>query len=418
MQSGENEWMQKIVEPPAIEGPILNITEFGAIGDGKHLNTDAFRKAIESCAFRGGGTVVVPEGDWYTGPIHLKSHVRLHLERGAVVRFSTQPRDYLPLVFTRWEGVECYNYSALIYAIDCHHVALTGEGTLNGNGSAWWGWKQTQKVAAEQLYNSEAEGIAVEDRRFGIEHGLRPGFIEFVRCTNVRIEGIHILNGPQWTIHPIYCQHVLIRDVHVKTEGPNTDGLNPDSCSDVLIEDCVFETGDDCIAINSGMNEDGWRTNRPSERILIRNCHMKEGHGGVVIGSAMSGGVRDVVVQNCRMTGGERGIRMKSIRGRGGLVENILFEDITMENLRNEAIVIDMFYASSTIPPRVTTPPKFMNITIRNVQCDGADIGVALRGLPELPLENVTLENIRIRSKSGMMVEQVEGLTLRGLTAL
>ncbi len=394
----EPSFFKKVSLPvPEIPDYQVEITQFGGVGDGTTDNSLAFREGISSCHRAGGGTIVIPAGEWLTGPIHLKSNLRLLLEKGAIIRFSNRFEDYLPAVFTRWEGIECYNYSPLIYAAHCENILICGEGTMEGNGAAWWHWKKLQHSAAKQLYDAEYNGIPVEKRIFGTESdALRPSFIQLIHCQNVLIEGITIKDGPQWTVHPVYCETVILRNLKILTHGPNTDGINPDSCNGVLIEDCYFETGDDCIAINSGMGEDGWRIGKPCQNIWIRNCIMKEGHGGVAIGSGMSGGVRNVLVQNCRFLGGERGIRLKSMRGRGGVVENICYEGIEIKDMRNEAIQINMYYQSSTILPSSNVAPTFRNIIIRNVKGENSELAIELKGLPESPLQDIVLENIQL----------------------
>jgi polygalacturonase len=407
------------VEPPSFPDRVLDVRSFGARDDGLTLNTDAFRQAIKACHEADGGVVRVPAGDWLTGPIHLRSNVNLHLEQGALLRFSTRPADYLPVVFTRWEGVECYNYSPLIYACDCENVAVTGEGVLDGQGQAWWHWKKLQQAAAKTLYDAESEGVTVETRVFGTgEAALRPQFLQTIRCGNVLVEGVTFVNGPMWTVHPVYCENVLVRSVTVRSEGPNTDGLNPDSCRNVLVEGCSFHTGDDCIAINSGMNEDGWRVNRPCENIVIRDCAMSEGHGAVSIGSGMSGGVRNVYVHDCRVSGGDQGIRLKSMRGRGGLVENVYVENVQMAGLRQEAIVLNMFYGSSTAPSRSGAAPIFRGIQIRDVTCQSAGVAVSIRGLPESPVERIVLENLKLNTVEGIYCQDARDLILRDVTGM
>lgn len=404
---------------PSFPDRIFSVRDFGAVGDGITADTRAFRQAIRTCHENGGGVVLVPAGTWMTGPIHLRSHVNLHLERGAVVLFSTRSVDYLPVVFTRWEGVECYNYSPLIYARDCENIAVTGEGTFDGRGDAWWHWKKLQQEAAKTLYDAEFNGIPVEKRVYGTEEAaLRPQFFQPINCRNVLIQGVTFLNGPMWTMHPVYCENVLVRGVTVKSVGPNTDGLNPDSCRNVVIEDCSFSTGDDCVAINSGMNEDGWRVGRPCENIVIRNCHMSEGHGAIAIGSGMSGGVRNVYVRDCRFTGGDHGIRLKSMRGRGGVVENVHFENIQMSGLRFEAIVLNMFYGSSTAASRSNAPPIFRDIYIKNVTCEGAGTAVDIRGLPEQRIHRVVLEHLHLDSVRGIRCQDVDGLTLNDVSGV
>jgi polygalacturonase len=401
------------VQAPCFPERIFDVRDFGAVSDGTTVNTEAFRRAIEACHEQGGGLVLIPAGAWATGPIHLRSNVNLHLEKDALVRFSTRFADCLPVVFTRWEGIECYNYSPLIYAWDCQDIAVTGEGTFDGQGEAWWHWKKLQQEAAKTLYDAEFDGIPVERRVYGTkEAALRPQFLQPIHCRNVLIEGVTFLNGPMWTIHPVYCENVLVRHVTVKSTGPNTDGLNPDSCRNVVIEDCSFSTGDDCIAINSGMNEDGWRVGRPCENVVIRNCRMSEGHGGVVIGSGMSGGIRNVYAHDCSFVGCDRGIRLKSMRGRGGIVENVHFQRIKMSDVRREAIVLNMFYGATTIAPQSDTPPLFRNIHIKDIICEGAGVAVSIRGLPEQPISHVVLEHLHLSAVKGIRCQDVDDLTL------
>lgn len=401
------------VRQPEFPEKTFNIKEFGAVGDGKFDNSEVFAEAINSCHQAGGGTVLVPAGDWFTGPIHFKSNINLRLEADATIYFSDNFADYLPVVFTRWEGNECYNYSPLIYAANCENIALTGQGKLVGNGKKWWPWKQTQQQAAQKLYDAQYNDIAVADRIFGIQKGLRPQFIQPINSKNILIEGIAIVDGPMWTIHPVYCENTIIRNLKIITNGPNTDGINPDSCRNMLIENCDFETGDDCIAIKSGINEDGRRVNKPCENLVIRNCKAKEGHGGIVIGSEMSGGVKNIHVHNCSFNGGERGIRLKSMRGRGGVVENLLFEDIEINDLRSEGIILNMYYDATTVEPQTEMPPLFRNITIRNISGENIEQPIVLRGLPEQKMESITLEKIDLSGSKGLQVSNLSRLNLK-----
>jgi len=405
------------IEAPSFPDRVWDVRSFGAVPDGLTANTEAFRQAVTACSDGGGGTVCVPAGAWLTGAIHLRSNVNLHLEKGALLRFSTRCADYLPVVFTRWEGVECYNYSPLIYARDAENVAVSGEGILDGQGEAWWHWKALQQAAAQTLYDAQSQDVPVDRRVFGSEEAaLRPQFLQTIGCRNVLVEGVTFVNGPMWTVHPVYCENVLVRGITVRSEGPNTDGLNPDSCRNVLIEGCSFHTGDDCIAINSGMNEDGWRVARPCQNIVIRDCAMSEGHGAVAFGSGMSGGVCNVYVHDCHFSGVDQGIRFKSMRGRGGFVENVLCEDIQMAGLRQEAIVLSMFYGSSTAPSRSDAPPAFRDVHIRNVTCESAGTAVAIRGLPEQPIQRVVLENVHLRAVKGICLQEAEELSLKNVS--
>lgn len=394
---------------PAFPENRLEIKDFSSgPGDKK-----ALQKTVDECVRRGGGTVCVTPGVWQTGGVKLYSNVHLFLEEGSRVEFSTDPEDYLPVVFTRWEGIECWNYSPLIYAVDCENIAITGKGELFGNGQAWWHWKDLQKAAARKVYDAEADGIPVDQRRFGtVEDALRPSFIQFIRCRDVFFEGFSVSEGPQWMLHPVYCENVVVRGVRVSSSGPNTDGLNPDSCTNVLIEDCTFKTGDDCIALNSGMNEDGWRVGKPCENILIRRCRMYGGHGGVVIGSGMSGNVRNVRVHDCYFDSTELGIRLKAMRGRGGVVENISFHNIEINNIPGPAIQITTFYHATTIPPKSDVPPRFRDLKISNITGKGNMLGVEMKGLSDTHLENITLENIDIAADSAMECCDISGITM------
>lgn len=376
----------------------------------------SIQRAVDKCAREGGGTVVIPSGEWRTGPIHLKSNVNLHMSDGAVIVFSEKFKDYLPVVFTRWEGMECYNYSPLIYAINCENIAVTGRGTLIGNGKHWWHWKEIQKKAAEELCYAELNSVPIEERVYGtVEAALRPSFIQTVKCKNVRLEDFTIKDGPQWTIHPVYCENVVVRNVTVLTHGPNTDGLNPDSCSNVLIDGCTFDTGDDCIAINSGMNEDGKRVDIPCRNVEIKNCTMKGGHGGLVIGSAVSGGVGNIYAHDCKITGTMQGIRLKSMRGRGGYIDKVIFDNITINDVTDQAIQINMFYEFSTVQPKNSDATVCKNIEIRNVRGKGAKIAVKINGLPEEKLKNILLENICLEADKTIECSNVEKLQLKNV---
>lgn len=357
----------------------------------------AIQDAVDACSRMGGGTVVIGEGEWLTGPIHLAGNICLYLEKGAVVRFCTDYDAYLPVVFTRWEGTECYNYSPLIYAVDCENIAVMGDGRLIGGGKAWWHWKELQQEAARELCYAQANGIPVEQRIYGTEKAaLRPSFIQMVNCRKIQLRDFTIEDGPQWTIHPVYCEQVLVSGVTVLSKGPNTDGLNPDSCRDVLIENCRFQTGDDCIAVNSGLNEDGWRVNRPCENIVIRQCTMTGGHGGIAIGSGVSGGVRNVYAYGCKISGTNQGIRLKSMKGRGGYVHDVWFEDITIDGVLEEAIQITMFYRYSTVPPKSDAVSDFSGIHLKNIYGSGGTASVDISGLPERPFRDISFENVHL----------------------
>ncbi len=391
----------------SVSDTIIKASDYSEAGQ------NAIQRAVDACTAQGGGTVRIEAGEWTSGPVHLASHVHLHLEKGAKITFSDRPEDYLPVVFTRWEGTECYNYSPLIYAKDAEDIHITGEGILDGNGENWWHWKQLQQQAADDLYHAASEGVPVEQRVYGtLEAALRPSFIQLIDCKEVLLSDFTITDGPQWTIHPVYCENVVVRNVTVDTKGPNTDGLNPDSCKDVLIEDCHFCTGDDCVAINSGINEDGWRVGKPCQNITIRNCVMTGGHGGVVIGSAMSGGVENILMSNCYISNTMQGIRLKSMRGRGGYVKNVRIRDIRLENITDQAIQVNMFYESSTVIPKTQTPPVFSEISMENVEGSSLGVGIQIKGLPEQKLQELHLKNIHLQAQDAMLCSDISGLTL------
>ena len=338
------------LERPSFPDRVFDIRDYGAVGDGANINTAAIAKAISACANSGGGTVHIPPGLWLTGPIHLESRVNLHAAEGATIRFSTRFEDYLPVVFTRWEGIEVLNYSPLIYANGADNIALTGSGTYDGQGEAWFPMRPWQKAEREKLWNSEANGIPVEQRIYGtVDGALRPAMVQPINCTNVLIEGPTFTRSPFWVIHPVYCDRLIIRDVRVDSHGVNNDGVDLDSCSNTLVERCDFMVGDDAVAIKSGRDADGWRVGRPSENIIVRHIRSTNGHGGVVIGSELSGGARNIIFHDIYFKSTVTAIRIKSKIGRGGVIEDIWFKDVLVTGLRERpAIWLDALYASHT----------------------------------------------------------------------
>ncbi|HVT90165.1 MAG TPA: glycoside hydrolase family 28 protein, partial [Tepidisphaeraceae bacterium] len=299
------------IKPPTFPNKQFTITDYGAVEGENNDSSEAIRKAIEACNKAGGGRVVVPPGKWLSGPITLKSNVNLHLNEGSTILFKTDPKAYLPPVLTRFESVECYNFSPFIYALEQENIAVTGTGTLDGQASNqhWWpwvnarfGWQQGMPTAQKGKLNAMGQnGTPVEQRIMGENDGLRPNFFQPYRCKNVMIEGVHIRRSPMWEINPVLCTNVIVRNLDIVSHGPNNDGCDPECCKDVLIEGCLFDTGDDCIAIKSGRNNDGRRVNVASENLIIRNCTMKDGHGGVTIGSEIAGSCRNVFVEDCKM---------------------------------------------------------------------------------------------------------------------
>ncbi len=401
------------VRAPRFPGRTFDVRSFGAVADGRSPANRAIADAIAACAAAGGGRVFIPPGTWLTGAIHLRSNVELHLAEGAELRFSTDPRDYLPPVFVRWGGFECYNYSPLIYANGCENIAVTGPGRIEGQGRPWWGWVKEQDRVARALYGRILEGVPVGNRVYGnTDNPLRPQLFQPINCRNVHLEGVTITAGPFWTVQFVYCENVLVQGVTIINDGPNNDGINADSSRNIVIERCTFATGDDSVAIKSGLNEDGWRVGRPSENIVVRHCRMKRGHGGVVIGSDMSGGVRNVFVHDCDFSGSLIGIRLKSTRGRGGVVEDVWYEDIEMGTIPTQAICLHTDYRAWFGSDR-GRPPLFRNIHIRRATCEDAKEAVRIAGLPEQPFEGVTLEDITAFGRTGITCTETQGLTLR-----
>jgi unsaturated rhamnogalacturonyl hydrolase len=390
------------IKAPVFPARQFPITDFGAAG-GQADCTEAIRKAIEACVKAGGGRVVVPAGEFLTGAIHLKSNVELHLDNGATLMFKTDPRAYLPAVFTRFEGMECYNYSPLVYAYEQENVALTGEGLLDGQADDqnWWAWKGKKQVregapnqtaARQRLVNMVDQNVPVEERRFGEGSCLRPSFVEFYRCRNVLIEGVRIRRSPMWELHPTLCTNVIVRGVNILSHGPNNDGCDPECCRDVLIEGCVFDTGDDCIAIKSGRNNDGRRLGTPSENLIIRRCTMKDGHGGVVIGSEISGGCRNVFAEDCRMDSPslERVLRLKSNALRGGVIENVFMRNTSVGRVADAVLQIDFVYEEG---PRGPHPPVARTIVMENVTVRETPRVLKVVGFPGAEISAVRIRN-------------------------
>lgn len=402
-------WVSEIKEP-SIPKKNFPITAHGAVPG--ETATKAIAAAIKQCAAAGGGRVVIPKGEWKSGPIHLRSKVNLHLEKGAILLFSDNPEDYRPLVLTRWAGIECYNFSPLIYAIDCEDIAITGSGEIDGNGKAWWEWKKSYRPHADRLQKMVIDGVPVKDRMMGVVGGIRPAVIQPFRCKRVLIEGVRVKSGPAWTVHPVYCRDLTIRGVTVATHGPNNDGIDPDSCERVLIEGCTVNTGDDSICIKSGFNEDGWRVGIPCQKVVVRKCKIGNGHGGIVIGSEIAGGASDIWAENLDFDGTDVGIRIKTARGRGGYIRDIHLRNITMRNIKGDAIQITAFYPHSTMPAVTQTPTVISDIAMENIWVESARYAGQIRGLLEEPIRRVSLKNSKIKAQTGLTVGDVTELDL------
>ena len=415
------------LKPPVFRNQTFDIRKYGAesileqaiVASDSFLNTKPIHDAINACHQAGGGRVLVPSGIWLTGPIHLKSNINLHLEEGAELLFSQSFDDYLPVVLIKRVHL-CYNYSPPVYARNCENIAVTGSGVLNGQGHAWWQFRR-QQPGMEQLFIMGKTGVPVEERLFGtVEAGIRPPFVQFIECKNIYLQGITVKDGPSWNVNPAFCENMIIRGIKVLTSltTPNGDGIIPDSCKNVLIEDCFIEAGDDCISIKSGRDEEAWNFGRPCENIIIRRCTTKSGYGSMVIGSDMSAGVRNVLVEDCNFDNTRRGLRFKSHPERGGMVENIWVRNINMGEIRLDAINIDLEYNSGyddTFGDKLLHPPTFRNIYYENINCENAGTAIFLKGLPGNYLRELSFKNIQIKANDALVSRDVNDINFENV---
>ncbi|MCL6098453.1 MAG: glycoside hydrolase family 28 protein [Bacteroidetes bacterium] len=401
----ENGWssVPKIlarIKAPAFPDKEFNVKDFGAAADDETDSRHAIQKAVDVCNAEGGGRVIIPPGNYkVNGPIHLKSNVNLHLQKGAYLKFSVNPDDYLPTVLVRWEGTRCYNYSPLVYAYRQENIAITGEGTLDGQVKEFWQlWKLIHDRDKIILRNMGKQLVHVEQRQFGKGHFLRPTFIEPYECKNVFIEGITVKNSPFWTIHPVLCENVIVRKVTVEKGMSNDDGCDPESSKDVLIEDCSFFTNDDNIAIKAGRDNDAWLENggKPSENIIIRNNKFIESEAGAItIGSEMSGSVRNVFAENNHVHKAGQAFYIKSNTDRGGAVENVYVRNISIDSCTNQAALIQLDYKGAAAGKH---PSEFNNFYFEDVKCNFAKIGTRIFGLPSKTISDITFKNFEIEN--------------------
>jgi polygalacturonase len=423
----EIEALRKLIKAPVFKNKDFLITDFGAKGDGTTLNTEAFKKAIEACSKSGGGRVVVPAGKFLTGSVYLKSNVNLHVSEGATIVFSRSTKDY-PIVLSRWEGMDCMNYAAQIYAYGEENIAVTGTGTLDGNANDenWWPWKgqaqhgwkkgePNQKPARDTLHAMMHNKVDSRQRVFGDGHYLRPYMFQTYNCKNILLSGVTMINSPMWFIGPVMCDNLTVEKVRIQSHGPNTDGCDPDACKNVLIKDCYFDTGDDCIAIKSGRDEDGRGFGRPAENHLIEGCEMKDGHGGVVIGSEIAGGARNIYAINCKMSSEnlDRVLRIKTSSSRGGIIENIFLKDIKVGSYKESAIHCNMFYEN---PGNFI--PTIRNIWVENMEVsDAGDYAIFINAYKESPVQHLKLVNCTINGvKEAMKIDHVQDMDFKNVT--
>lgn len=393
--------------------PVLyNVLDYGAETDGKTLSTEAIQNAVNACAQVGGGKVIVPPGKYLTGPIILKSNVHIEIMTGAIL-YAHENIDQYPAVPGRYEGIEKRTYASLFTGHDLHNVSITGRGILNGQGKVWWDAHLKTKEIREKHNIVDREPLNPPKSPL---KWPRPRVINLYRCNNVLIRDLTILDSPSWTIHPVYCKNVTIENITIKQpyESPNTDGINPESCNYVRITNCFIDCGDDCITIKSGYNEDGRRVNIPCQNIVIANCTFAHGRSAIGIGSETSGGVRNVAISNCIFQDTYRGLRIKTARGRGNTVENIRATNIVMDNVET-GISIDMRYNEDELIklPVDETTPFFKNIRYSHISGINIKKAGEILGLPESPINGITLTDVFLSAETGLEVDFVQDLTMQ-----
>lgn len=403
----------------------FNIRKYGAKADGKTVCTKAIAKAVSACNKAGGGRVVVPKGTWVTGPVHLKSNVNLHLEEGAVLSFTDNSEDYLPAVKTTWEGIECYNYSPLVYAYGCENVAITGPGTLKPRMDVWKKWFKRPEAhinASRRLYAMASTDVPVEERQMAVgENHFRPQLVQMNRCKNVLLDGFKIRESPFWTLHLFMCDGGIARNLDVYAHGHNNDGIDIEMTRNFLVEKCRFDQGDDAVVIKSGRNRDAWRTHTPSENIVIRNCTIVSGHALLGIGSEMSGGVRNVYMHDIEAPSSvHQVLQIKTNPRRGGFIENIYVDGVNTENTRRiVAIYTDVMYQWRRIVPTFEVRyTKIANINVKNIKAKNTQVVYELRGDAHMPVKGVNLSDISVETVTDFfsLVENVIDLNTNNIT--
>lgn len=439
-----------VVQRPSFPDYQVDIRDFGAKADGETLNTEAINNAIKAVSEKGGGKVVIPEGLWLTGPVVLQNNVNLHVEKNALVLFSGDA-DLYPLVRTSFEGLDMLRCQSPISAMNAENIAITGHGVLDGSGDSWrpvkrnkmtdgqWKsllksggvvdesgkvWYPNEGALKASILTGSKEKREISDSEWeGMKRWLRPVLLSIVKSKRVLLEGVTFRNSPSWCLHPLSCEDLTLNGVKVFNPwySQNGDALDVESCKNVVVTNSLFDAGDDAICIKSGKDADGRRRGEPCENVLVKNNTVLHGHGGFVVGSEMSGGVRNVYVADCTFIGTDVGLRFKSTRGRGGVVENVYVDNINMINIPGDALIADLYYAVKDAPgapvPAVTEEtPSFKNIHISNISCKGAGRAMFLNGLPEMPIENFSVRNMRITdAQKGAFINKVAGVTLENI---
>jgi polygalacturonase len=448
------------LQTPTFKKANFNIIKYGAKADGLSLNTKSINAAIDDCNRKGGGVVIIPKGLWLTGPIVLKSNVNLHLERNAFLQFTTDFNQY-PLVKGNWEGLAQMRNQSPLSANDAVNIAVSGSGIIDGGGDAWRMVKKDKLSETQWKKLLASGGILSEDKKTwyptekslkgsqlknpgeitpekkpdfyeSVKDFLRPNLLVFTNCKRVLLEGVTFQNSPAWCLHPLMCEDLTVRNVYLKNPwyAQNGDGIDLESCKNVLIEQSTFDVGDDGICIKSGRDEAGRKRGKPTENVVIRNCTVYHAHGGFVIGSEMSGGARNLYVSDCTFIGTDIGLRFKTTRGRGGVVEKIYVNNISMKDIVGEAILFDMYYAAQDPiplagekrqPPKVEfkpvdeTTPQFRDFHISNVTCNGSEKAIFIRGLPEMHVKDVVMENVTIQANKGIDMQEASKVVLKNV---
>lgn len=444
--------LPKVTEP-VFKKDTFSIVQYGAVADGLTLNTVSINKAIVDCSQKGGGVVLIPGGLWLTGPVEMRSNVNLHVVRDAMLLFTADFNQY-PLVEGTYEGNRSARNQSPIWGNNLENIAITGKGIIEGNGDAWrmvgrdrltesewkrkvaagglvsadgtiWFPSAKTKLAYEQKRSSAiAQGQTLKDFEI-IKDFLRPNLLVLNNCRKVLLEGITFQNSPAWCLHPVLCEDLTIRNIFVKNPdyAQNGDGVDVESCKNVLIEGSTFDVGDDGICIKSGKDGEGRKRGKPTENAIVRNNVVYKAHGGFVIGSEMSGGARNIFVYDCSFMGTDNGLRFKTARGRGGVVENIYVKNIRMKDIVHDAILFDMYYFMKppsdnekvAVPPVTETTPQFQNFYISNIVCSGAERGIFIRGLPEMSVRNIFLNDIILKTDQGAQMMQASGIHLNNV---
>ena len=458
------QWKLPVVIAPKFKKDTVSIVKHGAVPDGYTLNTKSINGAIDALNKKGGGVVLIPAGLWLTGPVVIKSNINLHLANGATLLFTDDKSQY-PLVEANWEGLPQMRNQSPISATGAVNIGITGKGIIDGNGDVWRAVKSDKLTASQWKKKVESGGVLSDDKKTwypseaflkaskgpanpgqilpgrddayyaGIKDFLRPNLLLLTSCKQILLEGVTFQNSPAWCLHPLMCENLTVRNVFVKNPwyAQNGDGIDVESCKNVLIENSVFDVGDDGLCMKSGRDAEGRKRAMPVENVIIRGCTVYSSHGGFVIGSEMSGGARNIYVSNCTFIGSDIGLRFKTTRGRGGFVENIFIKDIYMKDIPAEAILFDMYYMAKDpvallgekrelpkveMKPVDETTPVFRNFHISNVYCNGAAKGIFIRGLPEMHIKDVVLENMVLQADKGIDVQEATGITFKNIKVI